>query len=95
MEFVFVGNPNDENDTKGFVRLYGIEWRLNVPVKVTDERICQKLMHNNHFVLADGGQRFHVAPKLIISDAPAVVSVNAAPVKGRRAGKKQPSDAVA
>ena len=74
MEFVFIGNPNDEKDQRGSVRLYGIDWRLNVPVKVTDERICQKLMHNNHFVLADGGQRFHVAPKIIVSEPASVIT---------------------
>lgn len=88
MEFVFIGNPNDEKDQRGSVKLYGIEWRLNVPVKVTDERICQKLMHNNHFVLADGGQRFHAAPKLIVSDTPAIIPAVDAPAK-RRAGAKQ------
>jgi hypothetical protein len=89
MEFVFIGNPNDEKDQRGSVKLYGIEWRLNVPVKVTDERICQKLMHNNHFVLADGGQRFHTAPKLIVSDTPAIIPSVDAPAKVRRAGAKQ------
>lgn len=89
MEFVFVGNPNDERDQRGSVKLYGIDWRLNVPVKVTEEWICKKLMHNNHFVLADGGQRFHVAPKLIISETE-VVS-DAAP---KRRGRKPAEAAV-
>lgn len=84
MEFVFVGNPNDEKDQRGSVKLYGIDWRLNVPVEVTDERICQKLMHNNHFVLAEGSQRFHVAPKLIISEAPAIVAEGAPKKRGRK-----------
>lgn len=83
MEFVFIGNPNDEKDQRASVRLYGIDWRLNVPVKVTDERICQKLMHNNHFVLADGGQRFHVAPKLIVNEYE-VTATSEAPVKRRK-----------
>ena len=89
MEFVFVGNPNDEKDQRGSVRLYGIDWRLNVPVKVTDERICNKLMHNNHFVVAEGSQRFHVAPKLIVPETPSVIDV---PAKARR---KKSADAVA
>jgi len=85
MEFKFIGNPRDARDDKGETRVFGIVFPRNVAVKVTDERICKKLLGNAHFVLCDNGRDLHVAPKIILPAADVVASVAApAPTAPRR-----------
>jgi hypothetical protein len=47
--FVYKGNPEDTRDSRGGINAYGIEFPLNVPVPVTDDKIAAKLSGNSHF----------------------------------------------